>query len=171
MMRSFNIKLIFVGRLVALKWVPDLISGYIASWLNNELLIIWDGDESDALKKQAKWHNITFLWFQNADVVINLLAKNNCIFVNPSYQEGLPTTVIEWLATGNVVVATDVWGTTEISDKKDLIIISSGDINTLKEKLIYAVQNYTTLKWLSLKHIHTKFNWENNIQKLYTLIQ
>ena len=166
--KKWDIKFVFVWRLVSLKWVSDLIEAYITSGVKEELIIIWDGDESNKLKDQAKWHNITFLGFQNSDFVIDFLNSHNCIFINPSYQEWLPTTVIEWLATRNVVIATDVWGTKEISQKDDLIIINSWDVGALKDKILYALQNYDALNWLSLEHVNEKFNWNNNIKKLYS---
>ncbi|MCH2188364.1 glycosyltransferase family 4 protein [Candidatus Gracilibacteria bacterium] len=164
-----DIKLVFVGRLVSLKGVADLIEAYIASRVQQELVIIGDGDEAEKLKQQAKGHDITFLGFQKSDFVIDFLNSHNCIFINPSYQEGLPTTVIEGLATRNVVIATDVGGTKEISEQDDLMIINSGDIQELKNKILYALENYSTLKGLSLENVNEKFNWDNNIKKLYRL--
>lgn len=68
--------------------------------------------------------------FVGSDDRANRLPKFD-IFVNPSYQEGLPTTVIEALLAHCVVVATDVGGTKEISDKQDLILVKPGDVKSL----------------------------------------
>ena len=45
------------------------------------------------------------------------------VFVNPSLQEGLPTTVIEALFAQCITVATDVGGTKEITDREDFIVV------------------------------------------------
>ena len=45
------------------------------------------------------------------------------VFVNPSLQEGLPTTVIESLFAQCITVATDVGGTKEITDREDFIVV------------------------------------------------
>jgi glycosyltransferase involved in cell wall biosynthesis len=64
------------------------------------------------------------------------------VFVNPSYQEGLPTTVIEGLLSQCVVVATRVGGTSEISDQKDLVLVRPGEVQELADALRFAIDNY-----------------------------
>jgi hypothetical protein len=44
------------------------------------------------------------------------------------------------------VVATNVGGTPEISDQKDLILVEKGDISSLQKGLEYAIQNHEKLK-------------------------
>jgi len=58
------------------------------------------------------------------EFIRKFLSESNCILINPSYQEGLPTTVIEGLLTKSVVIATDVGGTREISEEEDLLLFS-----------------------------------------------
>lgn len=169
--KSWEIKIVFVWRLVKLKWVHDLIEVFRQLWVKNELIIIWDWEERNNLKKQSEKLNIQFLWFKDKNFVINYLFLNNCIVVNSSYQEWLPTTVIEGLITGNVVVASDVWGTLEISNKEDLILYESWNIEVLTEKLLYWVDNYEKLHWLSINWIRKKFDWNNNILNLYNFVK
>lgn len=169
--KAWNIKFIFVWRLVHLKWVSDLIESYKKAWIKNELIIIWDWEEKNSLKSISKWFNINFLWYKDRKVIINYLSENNCILVNPSYQEWMPTTVIEWLSTWCVVVASNVWWTSEISDEKDLVLFEAWNIEELKEKLKSTVDNYNKLNWLSLKLINEKFNREINIYNLYHLVK
>jgi len=44
------------------------------------------------------------------------------------------------------VVATDVGGTNEISDQKDLLLVKSGDVKDLEKGLEYAIENHRILK-------------------------
>lgn len=67
------------------------------------------------------------------------------IFVNPSYMEGFPTSVLEALLSECVVVATDVGGTAEISKKNDLILVKPGDEVDLMKGLELALSDYTSL--------------------------
>lgn len=166
-----DIKIIFVWRLVNLKWVSDLIEAYKISWLENELIIIWDWEEKENLELISSWFNVKFLWYKDRDYVIKYLSKNNCILVNPSYQEWMPTTVIEWLSTWSIVVASNVWGTSEISNKDDLILFESWNIKELNEKIKYSLYNYEELNWLSLELINKKFNRDNNVNNLYDLVK
>ncbi len=169
--KNWDIKFLFIWRLVKLKWVIDLVKAYKESWFNNELIIIWDWEEKEILELEAKWFNIKFLWYKNRDFILEYLSKNNVILINPSYQEWMPTTVIEWLSCWCIVIASDVWGTNEISNKEDLILFESWNTDELKEKLKYSLDNYNKLDLLSVKLINERFNWENNIIWLYQLIK
>lgn len=169
--KSWDLKIVFVWRLVNLKWVDYLINSYRNTWIKNELIIIWDWDEIQNLENISKELNTSFLWFKNRDFIIDYLSKNNCILVNPSFQEWLPTTVIEWLILWCPVLASDVWWTKEISSKNDLILFQAGDIKSLEEKIIDTLNNYDNLKWLSFEEVNKKFNREINIFNLYNLIK
>ena len=170
--KNGDIKIVFIGRLVWLKWVTHLIEAYRELGIKNELIIIGDGEEKESLEKQAEGaENISFLWFQNRDFVLDYLKKNNCIFVNPSYQEGMPTTVMEALFYGNVSIATDVWGTREISDKGDLIIIQPWNEDELWKSIKISLDWYKNLAWKSKGTISKRFSRDRNITKLYELIK
>ena len=124
----------FVWRLVDLKWVDILIQAL--SKIKNKkytCTIVGTGNRDKYLKnlviEKELSDRITFVW---ADDRANRLHKFD-IFVNPSHQEWLPTTVVEALIAKCIVVATDVWGTREISDQADLIIVKPGDISDLQK--------------------------------------
>jgi len=58
------------------------------------------------------------------------------IFVQPSFQEGLPLALQEAMAAGCPVVATRVAGNPElVSDGKNGFLVEAGDISAMKEKL------------------------------------
>ena len=122
------VRMIYLWRLSPLKGVDILLRSVKLlqeDWVNNfKLDIIWDWEEYDNLKKyieENKLKNISLLWRKSRDEIINNILPNTDILINPSHQEWLPTTVLEWLISKCVVVATNVWWTKEISDKRDLI--------------------------------------------------
>lgn len=166
-----DLKFVFVWRLVNLKWVSDLIDAYKNSWLKNELIIIWEWEEKEKLEKMSKWHHINFVWSKKRQKVIEFLSQNNCILINPSYQEWMPTTVIEWIACCCPVIASNVWGTREISNKNDLILFECWDVAGLEKKMIKWVKEYDAISWLSLDIIGSKFDWEGNVFNLYDLLK
>lgn len=114
----------FIGRLVPLKGV-DLLIHALSQLQDRERIctIVWDGSEREKLENLAAsvWltGRINFVWTDGRE---NRLHKFD-IFINPSHQEWLPTTVVEALLAKCVVVATDVGGTREISDQDDLILV------------------------------------------------
>ena len=112
---SDSISLGFIGRLVKLKGVDVLISAFadlIDDYPDLHLQIIGDGEERQNLEKQVKSLNIqdkvSFLGYKDKNTLQNQILPSLDIFINPSLQEGLPTTVIEALLAKCIVVATDV---------------------------------------------------------------
>ena len=129
----------FVGRLTPLKWVDLLLRALKKIQKRQRVCtIVGTGSEEKKLQQLAKdldlANNITFIW---ADDRSNRLHKFD-IFINPSYQEWVPTTVVEALMAKCIVVATDVGGTREINDKEDLILVESGQVDEIGQWLVLA---------------------------------
>ena len=61
--------------------------------------------------------------------------------MNPSFQEGLPTTVIEALIAGCRVVATDVGGTREILKYAPFILVAPRSVRALTEGIEYYISS------------------------------
>ena len=172
--KNWNIVIGFVGRVVKLKGLDLLIQVFSTIWKkykNLILEIVGDGDQSDELHTMVKtlWleKQVLFLWFRDREYVAHEFLPHVDIVVNPSYQEGLPTSVLEWLLSRCVVVATRVGGTPEISDQKDLILVEKWSVSDLQKGLEYAIQNHEKLKWLSYAYVRDHFDWEKSIQKYY----
>lgn len=161
----------FIGRLVPLKWVHLLIQALKDledyEW---ECTIVGTGSEDDKLKQLVcdlrLKHRILFRW---SDDRTNRLYKFD-ILVNPSYQEGLPTTVVEALIAKCIVVATDVGGTKEISNKDDLILVKSGDIVDLKKWILLAITNRQDNSGDSYDIVVNKFNSIKVLKEYITFI-
>lgn len=165
-----EIQLIYIWRLVSLKWVDILIEAY--KNFNNfpVLKIIWDGPLLEELQLQAQGQNIEFLGSMDGWDVIEILSTQKCVVINPSLQEWLPTTVLEWLLTKNVVVASDVWGTSEISSESDLLLVEAQNVEALWTKIWEALANYDDLSGKSYESLKTKFSWERAVSKLYHIM-
>jgi len=167
-----DIRLWFVGRLVELKWVDLLIKAFAEIYKNNKSLslqIVWDGEEKDNLEKLTKNLKIdrvvSFLWFKDRKYLWESFLSSIDILVNPSYQEWLPTSVLEWLLAQCVVVATDVWWTKEISNEKDLILSKKWEVEDLKNKLECSIKSHNKYIWLSYKYVRDNFSWDKSIEK------
>jgi hypothetical protein len=171
--KEWEIKLVFVWRLVKLKWVGDLLKAFQNITANIKLIIIWDWDEKNNLEKivNEKKLNVEFLWFKDKWFIIDFLYKNKCIMLHPSYQEWLPSTVIDWLLTWNIVVASDVWWTNEISEEDDLILFEAWYIEKLVKKIDFSVKNYDKLVGKSEKLVINRFSWNENIEKYYKIMR
>ncbi len=118
---------VFTGRLVSLKRVDQLISAWARvyqSFPNGTLLIIGTGPEESALKRTAYpaqtasldavddcGTGIRFIG-EVQDVVHYLQAAD--LFVFPSSREGLSVSLLEAMACGLAVIATDVGGNVDL---------------------------------------------------------
>lgn len=173
-----TLQLLFVWRLVKLKGVQYLLAAIrhlVDSWTTNfHLNIIGDGDERATLEDFCTKHKlhsyVSFLGAKQKEEVLQTYFAHNDIFINPSLQEGLPTTVLEALYCKNIVVATDVGGTREISNKEDLILVKARKQKQLSEKILYAMENLENLRGLSYDTIEMQFSWENSIRKYLSVV-
>lgn len=148
----------FVWSLISRKGVDLLIQALKQledkAWI---CTIVGEGNQREKLDQlvQQLWlaDRINFVW---ADDRANRLHTFD-IFVNPSYQEWLPTTVVEALLAKCIVVATDVWWTKEIADGKDLMLCTPADISSLQININNAI-NMIDTQWLSHKSVAEKFS-------------
>ena len=160
----------FIGRLVPLKWV-DLLLQALAKIQKQQrtCTIVGTGSEEKRLQQLVKdldiTHRITFVW---ADDRANRLHKFD-IFINPSYQEGVPTTVIEALMTQCIVIATDVGGTKEISNEEDLILVEKGNAESIVQWLVLAFDRVDS-PGKSYSRVMDKFGFEQSIEKYKKII-
>lgn len=164
-------EIVFVWRLAPGKGghiLLEAIKKLKGQWQSDfHLSIIGDGDQRELLEAFVKEHklgNVTFLWKKSHDEVIEFLAKKADILVNPSLREGLPTTVLEGLLAKCVVVATDVGGTKEISNKADLILVEAKDVDGLAEAIEGVLEKMNELRGLSYEGVKERFDWERSIR-------
>ena len=162
----------FVGRLVKLKGVDLLIEAFAQleqEYRNLRLQIIWDGEERFALEKQAGAlglsDKISFFWYQSPEKVYSDFLPHIDVFVNPSLQEGLPTTVIEALFAQCITVATSVGGTKEIADGEDFIVVEPWNIEALKAGLNQALALVWKVYWASYEQVRERFNWKRWVEE------
>ena len=162
----------FVGRLVKLKGVDLLISAFADLVVENShltLQIIGDGEERNSLEKQVKnlglERKVQFLGFQDKEEIQQRLLPSRDIFVNPSLQEGLPTTVIEALFAQCITVATDVGGTREIADGEDFIVVEPWNVEALKRGLNQALALVWKAHWASSQQLRERFNWMRGVRE------
>lgn len=133
----------FTGRLVKQKGLQYLIKAY--SMLNSELqdnfkLVIGGfGPEKkkliDLASKLGIKNRVIFLpWIPNSDFIKRI--ENCSVYVLPSFYEGLPVALLETMALGKPVVASDIPGIQEvITHGKDGFLFETGNASELKKCL------------------------------------
>lgn len=116
----------FIGRLIYAKGIQDLIYVFQKikkKYPKTKLLIVGEGNYKNELRKLSNNEDIMFLGQRSENDIVDILNITD-IFVNPSYSEGLPTSVLEAAAVGVPIIATDVGGTKEIikNNKRNILI-------------------------------------------------
>ena len=151
---------LFIARFTAHKQPLALIKAFsdAAKRLPNlHLLLVGDGDQKaeamEMVRAAGFEGRITFQPFRQD--VPDILAASD-IFVLPSLWEGLPIGLLEAMAMGKAVIATDVDGTKEVvQNGQNGILVPAGDIPALTESLVSLAADRGRQKEYSRKALET----------------
>lgn len=143
-----------VGRLTEQKGYTFLIDAVptICSYLpNTKFIIIGEGESYLRLQEQARNLGVADkVIFTGPRQDVECLYKIMDLFVLPSLWEGLPTVVLESMASGVPVVATDIPGTRElITPGYTGWLVRPRDTVSLASTIIYALGNHLLRKEIS----------------------
>jgi len=137
-------RLIYVGHVIKEKGVFELVRACSLISMNIELELIGSYDEDIRVelseiayhKEEGKW--FSFTGQQNKDRVLEIM-NNSPILVLPSYTEGFPMVIIEAMAMGCAIIATNVGAIPEIlaitSDTPCGICVSPRNIEELQDAI------------------------------------
>ncbi len=132
--------LLFVGRLAGVKGVPillDAVATLKARHPQLRLALIGDGPERAALEERAKplGETVVFLGYQGQSEVAEALSQSD-VFVLPSFAEGVPVVLMEAMAAGVPVVATQIAGIPElVTQWENGVLVPPGDAPALAQAI------------------------------------
>ncbi|MBP6889205.1 MAG: glycosyltransferase family 4 protein [Candidatus Moranbacteria bacterium] len=163
----------YIGRLIDGKGVTDLLLALAKLKSNHwRCLIVGDGPEKSKLEDISRelgiQHQVDFFGNQSFEKAMGIL-KACDIIVNPSYTEGIPTSIIEAALCRKAIIATDVGGTKEIiTGKDDGFLIPPRHPEILLEKLEILMENeYLRNRFSEAAFflVHEKFSWNRAIDE------
>ena len=128
------------GRMTAVKQTDDLLTALVAlreRGVDALLLMVGDGDDRQRLEERAHELGVAraclFLGYQQ-DVAPWFAVSDAVVLTSAS--EGTPATIIEALAAGRPVVATDVGGVSDVVDEGETgFLVPAGDTDALAAQL------------------------------------
>lgn len=136
----------FVGRVDPVKDIQTLINAVSIAKThiqNIKLIIVGDGNERAKLQESVnrkKMENNVIFTGQRDDIPDCLSIMN--LYVQPSLYEGMSNTIIEAMANGKVVVATEVGGTPELIEHEvDGLLFHPGSSEELAKYIIDLYKN------------------------------
>jgi glycosyltransferase involved in cell wall biosynthesis len=164
---------LYAGRLLALKGVDVLIQAVpkVLETVKDEVLFVFAGSgvNSGLLHKiEADPEHLLFTGPLQKDLLIPLMAKST-LTVLPSYHENCPYSVLESMACGTPVVATNVGGLPEIiTHNYDGLLVDCGSPNSLAWAILRVLQDDDFRNELGKRAKSTiikRFSWQKNISK------
>jgi glycosyltransferase involved in cell wall biosynthesis len=150
--------MLYVGSLIPRKGVCDLIRAapsVLASVPDLLIYIVGSGLRAIELHKLARelviQDSVNFIGARPSDEISKWMAAAD-VFVLPSYSEGRPTVVIEAMAAGTPVLATDIDGTRElVEDGATGFLYAPGEPVDLAAKATEILRDESLLKEFSTR--------------------
>lgn len=128
--------ILFVARLVPEKGCHFLLEAYESLNPDMKLIVAGGSSHSDDYVAELRKHasdKIIFTGYVFGDELHELYSNAYC-YVHPSTIEGLPVTLLEAVAYGNCVIASDIPANTEVVEDTG-VIFESQNIDELREAL------------------------------------
>lgn len=145
---------------------------------NIRVTFIGDGatlPECKTLAKQSCEKNI-FEFMGFADKVENELEKHGIgvLCSTKKYKEGISNSILEYMGSGLIAVASDVGATQEIiEDKSNGFLFSTEDSQSLVNSLMYVIDNWSAMHKIrenAKVTLATKFNSKANARRLIEIL-
>jgi glycosyltransferase involved in cell wall biosynthesis len=135
-------RVLFVGRLAAMKGVPVLLDAFAQLTDRHpdaRLTLIGDGPERQHIEAAAASlgveDRVHFAGYRSQEEVATELSRTD-LFVLPSFAEGVPVVLMEALASGVPVVTTRIAGIPELVEHDtNGLVVSPGNVDTLAEAM------------------------------------
>lgn len=161
-----------VGRIAAVKDQITLVNAFDILVKQStpaadklRLVIVGDGPLFETIKERVSFLGLdSKVWLPGDRKDIPALLQTMDIFVLPSLGEGISNTVLEAMATGLPVVASDVGGNPELVDNQHTgILVPVGDVNMLAQVLQGLIEDPQTMFAMGaagLEKVHSQFDWD-----------
>jgi glycosyltransferase involved in cell wall biosynthesis len=156
------LRLISTGRLSEIKGYHFLIEA-LEGLPECELTLVGDGSWREVLRSLAreKGVRVHFLGNLPQDRIAQLLPRAH-LYVLSSFNEGMSNSLLEAMACGLPVVATDVGGTKELILENG-IVVKKGSAGELRNAIAYYLSHpeILTQQGKSSREIAMRFSWDN----------
>ncbi len=177
-----SLKIIYLSNLMEEKGIFDLLEGLLILKEKNipfEAKIAGGIDEKNKLIIQGYLekliNEVDYLGLVYGNEKKNLLKWGN-VFVFPTYYkiEGQPISILEAMATGNIILTTNHSGIPDIfQDKKNGFFIEKKSPKSIAKQLLHlneSLKDYTYISKENILEAYEKYKVKNFINKLYDIL-
>lgn len=160
-------KFIFIGRYERRKGIEELNSVIENLLPQNDFSMEFIGAIPE--NKKIKSKNVHYYGsLSDVQQIKNRLLDAD-VLICPSYSEGMPTVILEAMASGLAIIASNVGAIAEQVDDSNGILINSGNLQELGNAIVSMIKlpnsELDQLKQNSVKKIQDSFLWEKIIEK------
>lgn len=165
--------ILFAGNLVPVKGIQYLIDAFLALQENvagMKLVIVGDGPLKNELISSSRKIGNSIVFVGRQPHHLMPLWMNACdIFCLPSINEGCPNVLLEAMACGAYIVASNVGGIPDIVDSDATgILVPPGEAGLLRQALERALSKVVSKN--NTRATVTQ-NWDDNALQLYSIFQ
>lgn len=164
--------LLYFGRIEELKGLKTLVKA-MAPLKQIQLLIVGDGRLKDELNRHVETHDLShihFMPFQGQNDLTKLIEGSLCTVLPSEGYELCPMSILESFALQRPVIGSNIGGIPElIQHNKNGFLFRPGNVDDLREKIVYAFDNRSVLKSLGERaraDVEMKYNANDHYQKL-----
>lgn len=171
---AFKENFLLLGRLGERKGAYDLVNAVekvVKQDPKIKLYMAGDGDidKIKALVAQKKLeNNIDVVGWVNFEGKKDLLKKVSTV-VLPSYNEGLPMSILEGMAAGKAIISTTVGAIPEVISKENGILIQPGDVSALAEAMLQCSTDEGMLERMSCANI-AKIDEKFSMKRMHEIL-
>jgi glycosyltransferase involved in cell wall biosynthesis len=172
------VRIVYLSNMVERKGVAEFVTAVerleTRTETEYEVVIAGEGPQSDRVAElAAERDNVEYLGFVDEATKRELLS-NGSIFVLPSAAEGLPFSLLEAMAGGNAIVATEVGSIPEVVGRKHGLLVSPIDVDELTESLTTLLEDgerRTQMAEVNHELIRSQYSWQRIATELETLYE
>lgn len=175
LIRNCNKKILFLGEIGKRKGcydIPSIVQKVNGIFPDVEFVLAGSGEVENVrkiLREKDLDKNVVFPGWVRADDKDKLLRECDIFFL-PSYNEGMPMSILDAMGYGLPIVSTNVGGITKIVlNGKNGYTCFPGDINGFAEKLVELLGDEQMKKNFGLnsfKLVKNNYSLENHIKKI-----
>jgi glycosyltransferase involved in cell wall biosynthesis len=171
---------IFSGRFVSQKNLFFLICQFekLSASRPSTLILVGDGPEKPTLEKKIKsserLSNLVRLHPWSSKEQLRAFYQSAHCFINPSFEEGMPNTVLEAMACGLPVIASDIGGNNElIKNGKNGLLFTMNVIDDLKIKMqeILSLLETKSMGAYSRRIVSDHFSWNTSASRIISPLE
>lgn len=173
-----KVKFVFLGRLIKEKGLYELIESVknLSQCNSFELKICGDGPEKERLQNLVKEYRletvIQFCGNVDGKVKNDILRESHC-FIIPSYAEGLPYSMLEAMAYGNAVIASNVGLIPKVFEKSICGFLikpkAQNELEIAMEKVLTDPNVVSSFSEAAYKNVSSNYSYKNLTRFYYSV--